>query len=620
MVYCKCFFVSLGTSGSRTPDDDLDTSNFAQRRISSPRTSNENLTEDDKVSATRDSLYSVLSRSSSSYSVAPSFTSDFVDTDALLPDHSDSVGSGKVNHSESFELPEKDTRITDLQSVSRTQSYSGDSSARPRPRTLVLLKRNSDLPGRVQRTDDFNTGYFPVGMKSSNSDTNLNKDPFAIEEEVSVASLSEAMHSSVDTLENSLTDDLVSVDELSGYDVRKQTSSINEPADVTHVADSDTSLSPVEGGVSEELVPNKIVISPAQSPTKEKSKYDLPSPSKVQPPPVSKKPARSPSVEKNNFVPAEKSAAEEIKSVPKSPAEDGSRELIVPVMTALQERRSSTPDCSTAQASTDTKKVSDRVVSPSESPSDERKYGGFDEKKPDVKALTRSACTTRVSVKDRLQQYERNRSGSPDSGRKHSSEPFNPNSVASRKQLFEQRERGLYKRVSDTNTRKPRSDSGSGSSSASGSPKLSRKRLIDSGDVRNAMAAGSPVQSTPEKAKPVEQEKQYEPARRRRSDRSEKTERRRSLVLDNLDKMDSHKLSRPRSGDYESLKLDLHDAEKETLSPREIDIPLDDGFTDRHRSERPRRSPNTSPRDSRGNVRSPFPDDSREEDREPQFV
>ena len=315
-------------------------------------------------------------------------------------------------------------------------------------------------------------------------------------------------------------------------------------------------------------------------------------------------------------------------------------------MTALQERRPSTPDCSTAEASTDTE-VPDRIQSPGEAPSVLRKGSGGDDKKPEIKAPTRSAYTTRVSVKDRMQQYERNRVESGERGRKQSSEHFNPNSVASRKQMFEKKERGMYKRVGDVNMRKPRSDSGSGSSSASGSPKLSRKRLNDnedgssavgatnpasdspklprkrlddSVDGRSAIAAGNPVQSSPEKTKPVEQEKQEEHRRRHRKDRSEKCDRPQNLVLDNLDKVDSVKSSLPRSGDFESLKLDLHDGEKETLSPREINIPLDDDSNDKHRSERPRRSPNTSPRNSRANVRSPFPDNSRDEDREPQFV
>lgn len=584
-----------------------------------------------------------MSRSSSSYSVAPSFTSEL--TESMLPDLSDTAELDKLNSSENIGSPDKDTRIANLLSDARARAYSGDIGGRTRPRTLGLLKRNSDLPGRVQRADDFNTGYFPIGMKTSNSDLNLNKDPYAIEEEVSFAGISAAMNSMTNAVKSSLDDEVGSVEEDSVVGGRSQTSNLSEPGNVIYV-NSDAVLSPAEGRVSQEVVPSEIIISPVQSPTKDRSKHDLPSPNKMEPPAVAKKPARSPSLEKKDFTPSEKPWEERDQSVPGVPVEGASRELIVPVMTALQERRPSTPDCSTAEASTDTK-VPDRVQSPGEAPSVLRKVSGGDDKKPDIKAPTRSAYTTRVSVKDRMQQYERNRVESGERGRKQSSELFNPNTVASRKQMFEKKDRGLYKRVSDVNTRKPRSDSGSGSSSASGSPKLSgkrlndieddssvvgatnpasgspklpRKRLDDSGDGRSAIAVRNPVQSSPEKPKPVEQEKQEEHRRRHRKDRSEKSDRPQNLVLDNLDKVDSGKSSRPRSGDFESLKLDLHDGEKETFLPRGINIPLDDDFNDKHRPERPRRSPNTSPRNSRTNVRSPFPDNSREEDREPQFV
>ena len=575
---------------------------------------------------TRDPAYSFMSRSSSSYSVAPSFISDFQDTDSLLPDLSDTVRSGKVNSSESVGLPDKDPRLADIQSEtreSRTRSYSGNTTnAPPRPRTLGLLKRNSDLPGRVQRVDDMSAGFFPIGMKKSTSDTNLNKDPYAIEEEVSFVAISGVENSPESAVDGSVTDELASTEKDSAIGKEKDLI-INEPVAITRI-DITEVPAPVEGGVSQKDATSKGALSPVHSPTKEKQKSNLSSPRTIEPPPVSKKPARSPSVEKKDFVPSEKPMTEEAVSAPTVPMEVASRELIVPVMTALQERRASTPDCSTAQASNDTQ-VSDRVQSPGESPSEEMKVSVGDGKTSEAKPTTRSAYTSRVSVKDRLQQYEKNRSGSLDSGRKPPSELFNPNPVASRKQMWEQKERGLYKRVSDMGMRKPRSDSGSGSSTASGSPKLSRKRLNDSEDGSSALGVTSPVsgspllrrrlndsvdgnsavQSSPEKTKPVEQDKQGEPKRRYRKDKSEKTERPRSLVLDNLDKRDA-------------FKLDLHDVDKETLSPRELDIPLDhEDINDRHR---PRRSPNTSPRNSRANVRSPFPDVSNEEEREPQFV
>lgn len=587
------FHVVLGTSGSRTPDDDLEVSQFgAPRRINSPRSSNENLADDDKANSTRETSCSIISRSSSSYSFAPSFSSDFPDTDSLLPDLSDCVGSGRFNSS-----GDGISRMFDDES--RTRSFSGNTGIQPRPRTLGLLKRNSDLPGRVQRIDEFNTGFYPIGMKPSSSDTNLNRDPYAIEEDISFSAISEIASSSSNTVTSTKSDELAYDEKDSLTEEEHQTYILSEPA-----SDIDTSevSSPVWGGVTTVIVSSDDALSPVQSPTKEKpEEKELSSPSRVEPPPVSKKPPRSPSTEINDFDASFTPEADVTPSVPDVPVDAGSRELIIPVMEALQERRSSTPNCSTAQASTETKSP-DRVESPVDVIADE--------KKSETKPKPRSAAyTTRVSVKDRLQQYERNRSSSVDSNRK-TSELFNPNPVASRKQLFEQRERGLYKRVSDMGTRKPRSDSGSGSGSASGSPKLPRKRLNDSEDSNTA--AESQVQSKLEKEKSFEDEKQDVPRRRNRKDKSENTDRPRSLILDRLrlETMDS----RQRGGDFDSLTLDLHDGG--SLSPREIDIPLDNEDFE----HRPRRSPNTSPRSSRTNARSPFPDDNNEEDREPQFV
>ena len=237
---------------------------------------------------------------------------------------------------------------------------------------------------------------------------------------------------------------------------------------------------------------------------------------------------------------------------------------------------------------------------------EKKEVGVADNKKPEKKGTPRSAYSTRMSVKDRLLQYERNRSVSVDSNRKTSSERFSPNTVASRKQIFEQKERGIYKRVSDMTTRKPRSDSGgSGSGSASSSPKLSRKRPIDTDDGESLENVGSQVKNR------LENDKQDEPRRRNRKEKSENTDLPRSLILDKLD--------RQRGGEVDSLRLDLHDGA--TLSPREIDFPTDSlGAEDKSRSERTRRSPNNSPRSSRTSARSSFPDDSKEEDREPQFV
>ena len=599
-----CF---LGTSGSRTPDDDLDSSHFgAPRRINSPRSSNENLADDDKINLPHDSSYSVISPSSSLYSFAPSFTSDFPDTDSLLPDLSDINTSGGVG------ISDRETRLFDDQSDLQIRSLSG---MQPRPRTLGLVKRNSDLPGRVQRVDGINTGFYPIGgMKPSSSDTNLNRDPYAIEEDISVRTISEIASSSSNTLTSAKSDELEK-DSLPEED--NQTAVVSEPTTVIDIDTNEVSV-PQVGGVSP-VVSSEDAVSPLPSPTKAKIKEkELPSPNRVEPPPVSEKPARSPSIEKKDFDVSTTPAADETSSVPEIPVEAGSRELIIPVMTALQERRPSTPNCSTEQASTDSK-TPDRVESPFEVAAEEREVDAVaDEKKSDSKPKTRSAYTTRVSVKDRLQQYERNRSSSVDSHRKNSSELFNPNTVASRKQLFEQRERGVYKRVSDMGTRKPRCDSGSGSGSASGSPKLPGKRLIDEEDGRNEAAAGNQMQTKLEKTKSSDFEKHDESRRRNKKDKSENTERPRSLILDRLrlDTMDSLKPDRQRA---DSLKLDLHDGG--TLSPREIDIPLDnEDFDDKHRSERLRRSPNTSPRSSRANVRSPFPEDGDEEDREPQFV
>ena len=549
------------------------------------------MADDDKVNLPHDGSYSIISPSSSLYSFAPSFTSDFPDTDSLLPDLSD------INTSGGFGPSDKETTLFDDQSDLRTRMQ-------PRPRTLGLLKRNSDLPGRVQRVDDINTGFCPIGgMKPSSSDTNLNRDPYAIDEEVSFITISDIASSSSNTVTSTKSDELEK-DSVTEGD--HQTSVLSEPTTTISI---DTNEVPV---------PQGDVVSPLPSPTKEKIKEkELASPTRVLPPAVAEKPARSPSIEKKDFDVSITSAADETPSVHEIPVEAGSRELIIPVMTALQERRPSTPNCSTEHASTDSKNP-DRVESPVEVAAEQREVDAVvDEKKSDSKPKTRSAYPTRVSVKDRLQQYERNRSSSVDSNRKNS-ELFNPNSVASRKQLFEQRERGMYKRVSDMGTKKTMTDSGSGSGSASGSPKLPRKRLIDGEDGRNEAVAGNQLQTKLEKTKSSDYEKHDELRRRNKKDKSENTERPRSLILDRLrlDSMDSLKPDRQRG---DSLKLDLHDVG--TLSPREIDIPLDtEDFDDKHRSERPRRSPNTSPRSSRTNVRSPFPEDGDEEDREPQFV
>ena len=597
MLSVLCFV--LGTSGSRTPDDDLDSSHFgAPRRINSPRSSNENLADDDKINLPLDGSHTVISPSSSLYSFAPSFSSDFPDTDSLLPDLSD------VNTSGSFGPSDKETRLFDDQSDLRTQMQ-------PRPRTLGLLKRNSDLPGRVQRVDDINTGFYPIaGMKPSSSDTNLNRDPYAIDEEVSFLTISDIASSSSNTVTSTKSDELEKESVTEGD---HQTSVLNEPTTIISI-ESNEVLAP-QGCGDSPVVSSEDIVSPLPSPTKEKIKEkELVSPTRVQPPPVAEKPARSPSIEKKKIDVSMTPAADKTPSVHENPVEAGSRELIIPVVKALQERRPSTPNCSTEHASTDSK-TPDRVESPVEVAVEQREVD--DEKKSDSKPKTRSAYTTRVSVKDRLQQYERNRSSSVDSNRKNS-DLFNPNPVASRKQLFEQRERGMYKRVSDMGTRKPISDSGSGSGSASGSPKLARKRLIDGEDGRNEAAPGNQMQTKLEKTKSSDYEKQDELRRRNKKDKSENVERPRSLILDRL-RLDSMESLKPERQRGDSLKLDLHDGG--TLSPREIDIPLDtEDFDDKHRSERPRRSPNTSPRSSRTNVRSPFPEDGDEEDREPQFV
>ena len=606
------FFFFSGTSGSRTPDDDLDSSHFGvPRRINSPRSSNENLADDDKSNSTPDYSFSLMSRSSSSYSFAPSFSSDYPDTDSLLPDLSDSVTSGKFNTSGGVGILDRETRMFDDQSELRTRSLSGNTGV-ARPRTLGLLKRNSDLPGRVQRVDEFNRGFYPIGMKTSNSDTNLNKDPYAIEEEVPFRTISEIASSSSNTVTSTKSEEL---EKESLIEADNQTSVLSEAATIIDINTNEVSV-PEGGRVSPIHVSSEDTVSPLPSPRKE----ELHSPNRVEPPPLSKKPARSPSVEKKDFEYSVTPADEEAPPVPEIPVETGSRELIIPVMTALQERRSSTPNCSTAEATSDVESP-DGFENPVEVVTENKEdvEVAVDPKRSDAKPMTRSAYTTRVSVKDRLQQYERNRSTSLDLNRKTSTELFNPNSVASRKQMFEKKERGVYKRVSDMGTRKPRSDSGSGSGSASGSPKLPRKQLNDSEDGKTETAAEVQVQSNVEKMKSPENEKQDEvPRRRNKKDKSENTERPRSLILDRLrlDSLDSSKPDRQRA-DY--MKLDLHDGG--TLSPREIDIPLDgEDFDGRHRSERPRRSPTTSPRSSRTTVRAPFADDNNEEDREPQFV
>ncbi|KAL9950292.1 hypothetical protein ACROYT_G042771 [Oculina patagonica] len=279
-----------GTSGSRTPDDDLDASHFgAPRRINSPRSSNENLADDDKTNLSQENSFSVISRSSSLYSFAPSFSSDFPDTDSLLPDLSDIVGSEKSNTSVvGVGIPDMETRMFDNQSELRTRSFSGNTGVHHRPRTLGLVKRNSDLPGRVQRVDEFNTGFYPIGIKPSASDTNLNKDPYAIEEEeVAFRALSEIASSSSNTVTSTKSDEL---EQECLIEADNQTSVLSEAATVINIDTNEVSV-PAGGRVSPILASSEDTVSPLQSPTKVKTEgKGLHSPNREEPPPVSKKP------------------------------------------------------------------------------------------------------------------------------------------------------------------------------------------------------------------------------------------------------------------------------------------------------------------------------------------
>ena len=588
------FCVTLGTSGSRTPDDDLHSSHFgAARRVGSPRSSNENLADDDKANSTREASLSVISRSSSSYSFAPSFSSDF--TDSLLPDLSDSVGSDKANTSADVGISSNETRMLNGQSEFLNRLSSGNVGVEPRPRTVGFIKRNSDLPGRVGNIADYSKEFYPIGMKQSSSDSNLNKDPYALEEEVSLRAISEVASSSSNTLTSSKSEELERDDIVEGDD---HASLINQLKTVIDI-DSKGALLPDGVGDSSVISSVDSTVSPVQSSTKGEAEDKVVASSPSPP----KSPVQSPSIEYKDVTFT--TSADEPASVREIPSETGSRELIIPVMTALQERRPSTPNCSTAEELSESQS-SDRVETSVDVTPEKKEVGVADNKKPEKKGTPRSAYSTRMSVKDRLLQYERNRSVSVDSNRKTSSERFSPNTVASRKQIFEQKERGIYKRVSDMTTRKPRSDSGgSGSGSASSSPKLSRKRPIDADDGESLANVGSQMKNR------LENDKQDEPRRRNRKEKSENTDLPRSLILDKLD--------RQRGGEVDSLRLDLHDGA--TLSPREIDFPTDSfGAEDKSRSERTRRSPNNSPRSSRISARSSFPDDSKEEDREPQFV
>ncbi|XP_022783063.1 rho GTPase-activating protein 45-like isoform X2 [Stylophora pistillata] len=574
-----------GTSGSRTPDDDLDSSHFsAARRVGSPRSSNENLADDDKVNSIREPSFSVISRSSLSYSFAPSFTSDV--TNSLLPDPSDSVGSDKINTSRGVGIPFNETRIFNGQYDFRNRSSSGNTAEETRPRTFV--KRNSDLPGRAGNVADYSKVFYPIGMKQSASYSNLHKDPNSIEEEVSLRAISEVASSSSNTVTSSKSDILDRDDLAEGDD---HTYLVNQSVAVIDV-DFKGALLPEGVGDSSVIGSTASAVSPVQSSIKGKAESKVVA-SSLTPP---QSPAQSPSSEYKDFDVSLTTSADKPASVPEIPSETGPRELIIPVMTALQERRSPTPNSPTAEESSESQS-SDRAETPVDATPEKKAVSVVDDKKPEMKGKPRSTYTTRVSVKDRLQQYERNRSASVDSNRKTSSELFSPNTVASRKQRFEQRERGVYKRVSDMTTGKPRSDSGgSGSGSASGSPKLSRKYLNDTDDG--------------DKNKLVN-DKQCEPRLRNRKERSENTDSPRNLILDKLD--------RQRESEDDSFKLDLNDGA--TLSPREIDFPIDSlGAADKNRSERTRRSPSNSPRSSRTSTRSSFPDDSKEEDREPQFV
>ena len=574
-----CFY-PLGTSGSRTPDDELETSHFGgSKRTSAVSVSYENLTED-KLSSPAESSPSlpepsIISPSSSLYSFAPSFSSDFPDTDSLLPDLSDSVGSGKFNSPKGMALSETSAGTFDPQ----FHLFSGTIERPMRPRHLALVKRNSDLPGRVQRTDEFSLGFYPIGIKPSISDPDLNKDPYIIEEEPQFRMVS-GMASCVDNVERFEVDEDLSVGKDLVADRGNELRSLQDECPIQIDVGKDE-VCRLEIGQKE--------CSPLPSPLTEKTTENPTSPEK-QLPPVLKK--------ANEFA-----TLDEDVSTNEQAAADASRELIIPVMTALQERRPSTPNCSTVQAS-----------AVAVGASTERTRNEVEEKRQEAKAKSRLPYT-RVSVKDRLQQYEKGSSGSLDSSRK-TPEWASVNTVASRKEMFETREKSgdrvLYKRISDMGKKQPGSDSGSVSGSASGSPKIQRHRLPKVEDGTHKKAGESSFHTGLLKSQSVDD------PQCQLKEKSENSERPRSLILYrvHVDKTDSEKSERTQG--LESLKPGVFERVKDTLTPREIDIPLDSEVGER--SDRPRKSPNTSPRSSRSNVRSPFPGDSSGEEREPQFV
>ena len=507
---------------------------------------------------------------SSNFSVAASLGSDLPD-DSLLPDLSDTAVT-------------KRRLVDDVDILNLTQ--------RGRPSHLPLRKRNSDLPGRVRRFDDW-TGAFPVGLKSYNSDNNLNRpieDYVILEERESWTNLAPASPTIVSS-ENGVSEKQVGLLTLIH----------NETPIVKGAGETEKALG--ERAMSMELIPDE-----GEKRRTPEQNGDLDGPkdldhtaavesrlgdySSAGPLPIKENQPSDLFSTSDSFVDEHEPLLE---------TETESRALFVPVGAAIQERRPSngnvaevtTPSCSTAQADTEVKE--ERRVGRANSLAEARtnKEGRKEKKSEEAKDNSKPRALTRVSVKDRRRHYEPEGVASAGARRsagvskKGPSDMANVIDVASRKQLFEHggSGRGSYRRVSDLGSRKPRSDS-------TGSIKIHEIVVEKSAEETNAKSNNS-SRETPEGIEGTE-------VRLRSKKEKSEGERPRSLILERLSKVGT---------EFEPL------LDSDKLQPVEIPLDNENGDDDPRKHEKLRRSPSpSSPRGSKHSVRKS------EEEREPQFV
>ena len=474
-----------GTSGSRTPDDDLG----ADKNPRSLPSSFENLSEDRAPHRSREPSVqsgspvapcltpefpdeSLRHRSrqpsvQSGSSWAPSFSSDFPD-DSLLPDLSDCVPPklGPLDDSDLF----------------RAKAV--------RPSSLGLRKRHSDLPGRVRRCDDW-TGIFPVGIKSSNSYENVN----------SGTSPSTGPGDNLSSPSPTAEREGAPWPSGTGSAQDQQSRATVVHNEMPVLKEKDSALG--ERAMSLELIPDEREAEPPAQ-NGELSGH---------------KNSNQAEEEVNSWTGSELASPAAESSL--APAEE-SHALVIPVNAAIQERRPSngnvaevaTPSCSTARTGPEV--GTSRVESP---PTREKAEDGRG-----IGAKPRALA--RVSVKDRRRHYEGDGDGTTVARKTSSSTKKTPSDmssnvidVASRKQMFEYGGRGPYKRVSDLGTRKQRSGS-------AGSNKLPTTRPLDepSADVDAKLINSDETNS-----------EGTEVTSQSRKEKSE--DRPRSLILDRISKV-----------------------------------------------------------------------------------